>query len=1848
MSTTWKTVRVFISSTFRDMHAERDWLVKRVFPALRQRLEPHRINLVDIDLRWGITREQADNDQVLGLCLQQIDECRPFFVGLLGGRYGWVPSKFPVEVGKRYGWTQNHTGKSVTELEVLHGVLNDPAMHGRALFCFRSEDFLRDIKDEEKRRVYVEGSTDEELHELGPEEAEPRAAVRRQQLADLKNRIRALSPPMPLFDGYPCTWDQAAVDPVTKKPGRVGGLAELGNWILDKLERAILEASELQEHLGAVRTEKRDDLAEERGFHERFIESRTRVYIGRQQLQDELKAFVTGAEAKPCLVTGPSGSGKSAALAKFVHDLASAPSDIPHSAFIIHHFVGASPRSTGLRDVLRHLCAELKDALKLEDEIKQDIRELCDQFREFLAKVPAERHVVVVVDALNQLDEVGNAHSLYWLPGQIPPPVRLIVSCIDDPDRTNQPALAAMRSRQLHEIKVGLLTDDERLGILREIPSVAAKTLDEQQVRLLLANEATRNPLFLLVALEELRGFGSFEQLNLKIAGLPQTGDTLTAIFQQVGRRLGEDFDAVTVKEVLALLACSRHGLSERELLDLLEGEQVMIEESAGDLFPILRQLRPYLQRRGDLVDFHHGNLLKAVQEHYLCPTQTAQSSHAKLARYFGRQADPHRNQTWLGDSARALDELTHHLTHANLWSEVEATLCDFVFIRTKCSLCSVHRLQEDYVEALAAWQTNEAASLTAPPRGQLMDRSKPAPSPGKSPSAESEIVTDKPEAQSTSDLLAAIGRLPLNQRAFDMSHPGILRGLGQATEHPLVGAAMVPPPPSPLKTTMIGGAFPQAAAEQPCARLSAFSTFVSTFCTVLPKLGDALVPFAYNHAQGGPVSSAAAASLETRRAPWVERRARPPRLPDVPLCRFALSSGGTPLRTLSLNQRGTRIVAVGADGLLRVWSASTGQLENVIQTHQLLEVDRQFRGSMACDAAGCVASTVNGDLRVWNLDSSQLQFRFGGTKHNACLAMAPDARFVVADTGSSLALFDLRQGLQTSTLPVTCPVESVAFSVDGKLLVVAGGGSVQMIDLATASVVRSLFNFPGALDSLAISGDAQLLFQGCRDGALRVWDLLTGELVRELRGHEDAITSVAVTPCGSVAVSAGTDRIVRVWSIPTGRILRVLRGHSDWVNCVSVSCDGSIVVSSADDGTVCVWDVAGVDRSEKIGRHPRQVDQLIVASRSKWVVSACERMVCAWDAGTGASVRSWEFMLKHRPTFACRWFGTVVAAPDGASLLAADTLGRVHQCDIGSGRDRVLFSSECGNIHNILPLPGENIVLVDGPRKLLGYDPSSGRCLASLVRYPGYGRLCRLTPDARLILSDSAESGLNQSGLNLWSLFSGNLYWSAAKDEEYGSCAAIFPDGRRVALPARNHSIIVFDLRTKQRVVAMPGHEAPVNAIAVTPDGRFVVTASDDTTLRVWDVNIAACVAIYYATAPVSAVSNISPDGLLACGTRDGFIHILALRNLAFGPPVVTIVKQTRMGDLFLGASSQDDLSFPSADAECPWCGGATHISGTALSALREAIRAGSDHQIDSPCLELPLMWWDDPRLHTECRSCGRAVRLNPFAVGLNSELQPMPESAVRLPMLWQSDPDFIIKHLTDLGAPNEAEKIIEANEAKARASEDPQTLLHWLKLKAGLQNRLGHPKAVAELADEINWLAASQKDGSGTSWKDCNLGTDGRMREARSILDDIIHSDDPKTAMLRLLKYAIPKESARGVDRPTVQINDPLAQPRKEPNLAQLRESAARCFHRGFWEAAAGDLSKLLERGESLAEHAPKLIACLLNAHEQLLPGDAAKIESLLGQLEAAGHAALAAPLRQEFSAKRTPVRKPWWKIW
>ena len=70
----WKRATIFISSTFNDMHTERDYLVKNVFPELREWCEDRKIHLIDVDLRLGITTEDSENANTLGTVLKNIDK----------------------------------------------------------------------------------------------------------------------------------------------------------------------------------------------------------------------------------------------------------------------------------------------------------------------------------------------------------------------------------------------------------------------------------------------------------------------------------------------------------------------------------------------------------------------------------------------------------------------------------------------------------------------------------------------------------------------------------------------------------------------------------------------------------------------------------------------------------------------------------------------------------------------------------------------------------------------------------------------------------------------------------------------------------------------------------------------------------------------------------------------------------------------------------------------------------------------------------------------------------------------------------------------------------------------------------------------------------------------------------------------------------------------------------------------------------------------------------------------------------------------------------------------------------------------------------------------------------------------------------------------------------------------------------------------------------------------------------------------------------------------------------------------------------------------------------------------
>lgn len=106
------TFRVFVSSTFSDLKAERNGLQQDTFPKLREYCRERGARFQAIDLRWGVSQEAALNQKAMDICFEELKRCqelspKPNFIILLGQRYGWrpLPARIPAEVfNKIKGW----------------------------------------------------------------------------------------------------------------------------------------------------------------------------------------------------------------------------------------------------------------------------------------------------------------------------------------------------------------------------------------------------------------------------------------------------------------------------------------------------------------------------------------------------------------------------------------------------------------------------------------------------------------------------------------------------------------------------------------------------------------------------------------------------------------------------------------------------------------------------------------------------------------------------------------------------------------------------------------------------------------------------------------------------------------------------------------------------------------------------------------------------------------------------------------------------------------------------------------------------------------------------------------------------------------------------------------------------------------------------------------------------------------------------------------------------------------------------------------------------------------------------------------------------------------------------------------------------------------------------------------------------------------------------------------------------------------------------------------------------------------------------------------------------------------
>lgn len=687
----WKLLPVFISSTFQDMHAERDHLRNFVFPRLEEELHKRRYHLEWVDLRQGVEFGEVKTEEqrellVLKVCLAEIKRCRPFLIVLLGDRYGWIPPDDHMEVAAHEaGFSTNTNGKSITAFEIEFGISKESPTQQPRCFIYIREPLPYEKLPPELRADYSEQfAMDDGANE------------RYRALNELKARLAADPEIKSRIRSYKADWDAEKIS--------VTALEAWGNQVFEDLWQELEAETRLFVERDAQTWENMERIA-----LGEFIERCRQDFIGREETIQQLYKFshspIAEGTAWGACVTGALGSGKSTLFAE-LHCKLSLDTNI----LLLSNAAGATMHGSRVDSMLRRWIAELSMFLNVENPLKENatIDDVDSTFASLLEDVSMKKRVVILLDALDQFEPTPRAKHLTWRPKLWPANARLIATALP-----SEEAEFFMQLPDTYEIKVPPLTEEDAKKIAHQIwkrwhvpwDNAVWQTIANNKLRC--GTSATSNPLWTILACEQLALLDAddFAHARRKFTGDIQTRlvqlrcnladqmpPDVPGLYDWLLTHIEKVHGTALVRSFVCAIALSRHGWRESDLQvlipqlnEVLTNGNGMLQKNiindameaynvgrfdpkytpsysstiltAAELAVIRRAFRYSLIFRNELQwDFLHSEARVSSRMHLGLNSEMERTVHRVIAAFLIQQ----RN-----DDPVRCDEITYHLLEA-------------------------------------------------------------------------------------------------------------------------------------------------------------------------------------------------------------------------------------------------------------------------------------------------------------------------------------------------------------------------------------------------------------------------------------------------------------------------------------------------------------------------------------------------------------------------------------------------------------------------------------------------------------------------------------------------------------------------------------------------------------------------------------------------------------------------------------------------------------------------------------------------------------------------------------------------------------------------------------------------------------------------------------------------------------------------------------------------------------------------------------------------------------------------------------------------------------------------------
>jgi WD40 repeat protein len=490
-------------------------------------------------------------------------------------------------------------------------------------------------------------------------------------------------------------------------------------------------------------------------------------------------------------------------------------------------------------------------------------------------------------------------------------------------------------------------------------------------------------------------------------------------------------------------------------------------------------------------------------------------------------------------------------------------------------------------------------------------------------------------------------------------------------------------------------------------------------------------------------------------------------------------------------------------------------------------------------------------------------------------LTFTPDGRYLItAGADKVVRVWDWRAGKTIRIIRGQAGfgndgvIDSLALSPDGKWLAVGGAlrdngvNCIRLYDFSSGELKKLLKAHKSPVSALAFSANGSLLISGSLDNTAVIWDVESGQVLHRLEGHHAEIYNVGFTPEGTVAVTGSHDKTLRLWSVADGNPIAVLEGHKALINAIAINPKDGAVASADDNGEIRYWDGTTGAFLRSLGTITPNLRGMAFDPSGERLFVGCVR-ACKDGSGFFLDPANGKTLATVKGSLV----RMVAISPDGHVMASSgDALHGIQIWDAVSGAPfygadgkqirlggtgapswAVGFSADgrtiaWGSLNKTrtyndrgplqfqlrLPSANEGLGLPEPLSDASGFVRAreSYNDLMLVHRQGGsYG-----FPDAILDVRQASDPKQPSEVKTLTSIeYSGGF--------GYSHLAYTFtPDAKTIITGGKNGYLAAYDLQGK-RIRNYLGHEGDISALAVSNDGRLLLSGSEDQTVGLWNV---------------------------------------------------------------------------------------------------------------------------------------------------------------------------------------------------------------------------------------------------------------------------------------------------------------------------------------------------------------------------------------------------------------------------